>query len=150
MRVESANVAPEFISLRIEEDEGRRKFKTIHRGKFHAGCFLNVQADDVDLTAKFFFELVNDGLNRGAANSIGRLKFQQNRRTRADHRSYFFGIVHEGRLARMQDAPGGKERRDDHSESKIVVPSWFVGQQDEARHECQSDRDREERILVGD
>ena len=82
MRVESADGTPDFVALRVEENKGGREFKTVHGSKFHTDCFLNVQADKVDLLANadlainFLFKLVNGGLNLGACNSEGRLKFK--------------------------------------------------------------------------
>ena len=101
LRVEVADHTPDLIALCVEEDKGWSEIKVVHRGKLHAGLVLNVQANDVDLAAKFCFELVNDGLNCGAANSIWRLKFEEDGRARSDHRLHFFCIVHQRGLARM-------------------------------------------------
>ena len=101
MRVKFADGAPDFVALCVEEDKGWCEIEIVHGGKFHAGLFLNVQANDVDLAAKFCFELVNDGLNCGAANSIGRLEFQQNRGAFADHGLHFLCVFHERGLAWM-------------------------------------------------
>jgi hypothetical protein len=90
LRVECADGAPDFIALRVEEDEGGREFKSVRGGKFPADRFLNVQADEVnlfadaDLAIKFLFEPVNGGFYLGACNSEGRLEFEQDRRACAD------------------------------------------------------------------
>ena len=128
MRVEAADGAPDFIAIRIEKDEGWSEIKVVHGGKFHACLILNVQANKLDFIAKFCFELVNDGLNCGAANSIGRLKFEQDGRAIADHGFYFFGIFHEWGLARMQDAPCRNKPQNDNGKGEVVIPFWFVGQ----------------------
>jgi hypothetical protein len=68
LRVETADGAPEFVALRVEEDKGGREFKAVHRGEFPADGFLNVQADDVKRLAngravvQFLFEPVNGRL----------------------------------------------------------------------------------------
>lgn len=100
------------------------------------------------LVAKFFFEPVNDGLNCGAANSIWGLKFKQDRRASSDHFPHLYGVIHQGGLARMQDAPGGEKRGHDDAEGEIVVPFRLVGQQDEACHQPKPERDDNEGILV--
>ena len=99
--VEVADHAPNFITLCVEEDKSWSEIKVVHGSKFHASLFLNVQANDVDLAAKFCFELVNDGLNCGATNSIWRLKFEEDGRARPDHRLHFFCVIHQWSLARM-------------------------------------------------
>jgi len=48
LRVKTADGTPDFIALCVEEDEGRRKLKTVRGRKFSADGVLNVQADDVD------------------------------------------------------------------------------------------------------
>ena len=83
--------------------------------------------------AEMMVELVNDGLNLGAGNSVGRLKFEQHGCAGADHGLHAFCIVHERCLARMQDHPGCKKPADDHAESEVIIPFWFVGKQDEPR-----------------
>lgn len=155
MRVETANGAPEFISLRVEENERGCEFEAVHRCEFHAHFLLDIKADDMDAFAdadfviKFLFQLVNDGLNCGAANSIGRLKFKQDRRACADHCLHFFGIVHQRGLARMQDAPRGEQRNDDDAKRQVVVPFWLVCEQDEARHQRKTNSYGDKGILVG-
>ena len=107
MWVKRADSAPDFVALRAEENKSGREFKTVHGGKFPADGFLNVQADDMDLfvdadlAIKFLFKPVNGGLNLGACNSVGGLKFKQDGRACADDCPHCFGIVHERRLARM-------------------------------------------------
>ena len=128
MRVKVADGAPDLIAFCIEKDKGWSEIEIVHGGKFHAGLVLNVQANDVYLVAKFCFELVNDGLNCGAANSIGRLEFKQNGRTLADHGFYFLGIFHEWGLARMEDAPCRNKPQNDNGKGEVVIPFWFVGQ----------------------
>lgn len=68
--VEFSNCAPEFIALRIKENKSRGKVKAVNRSQVLADLFLNIQADEEDLTFQFFFELVNDGLCGGTANSV--------------------------------------------------------------------------------
>jgi hypothetical protein len=150
LRVEFAGHAPDFVALRIEEDKGWGEFKTVYGAQFHACLILNVQADDVDLIAKFLFELVNDGLNRGAANSIGRLEFEQDRRACPNHGLHFFCIFHQRGLARVQDAPGGNQPQDDDAKGEVVIPFGFVGQQDEACNDCKHNGYDNKGILVGD
>ena len=101
MRVKFTDGAPDFIALCIEKDKGWGEIEIVYGGKFHACLVLNVQADNVDLTAKFCFEPVNDGFNCGAANSIWRLKFEEDGRARPDHRLHFFCVIHQWSLARM-------------------------------------------------
>jgi hypothetical protein len=107
LRIEFADHAPDFVTLRVKENKSRREFETIDGGKFFADSLLNIQTDNVnwaanaDLAIKFFFKLVNDGLYFGASNSEGGLKFKKYGCARADHCLYAFGIVHERRLARM-------------------------------------------------
>jgi len=62
LRVETADGAPEFIALRVEEDEGGREFEAVHGSEFPADGFLHIQADDFDFAAKFLFEPVNGRL----------------------------------------------------------------------------------------
>ena len=107
LRIEYADCAPHFIALCVEENKGGGEFKIIHRREFLADRFLNIQADDMDRIAnadsviEFFFQLVNDGLNLCAGNSVGGLKFEKHGRASADHGLHTFGIVHERCLARM-------------------------------------------------
>jgi len=42
LRVKFTGCAPDFLSLRIEENESGRIFKAIYRGKFFADFLLNV------------------------------------------------------------------------------------------------------------
>jgi len=135
LRVEGADGAPDFIALRVEENESGSEFKTIHGGKFPADGFLNIQADEVnlfadaDLAIKFLFKLVNGGLNLGASNSIGGLKFKQDGRACADYGLHLSGVVHQRRLSWMQNDPGGNQRGDDDPKGEKVAPFWFVRQQ---------------------
>ena len=70
----------------------------------------------LDLIAKFQFELVNDGLQRDAAYSVGGLEFEQDGLACADHGLHFFRILHEEGGARMQNSPGNYQAGDDHAE----------------------------------
>ena len=81
------------------------------------------------LIAKFFFEPVNDRFYRGTANSIRRLKLEQNGRACPDHFLHHFGIVHERRLTRMHDDPGGEQACDDHAKGEEIIPFWVVREQ---------------------
>ena len=107
MRVEFADHAPDFVALRVKEYKGGGEFKTIQRCKFLADTLLNIEADDVyrranaDGVGQFLFELVNDGLNLGAGNSEGGLKFKQDGGSRTDERLHLFCIVHERGLTWM-------------------------------------------------
>ena len=94
MRVEIAYCAPDLISVGVKIDECWGKLKAIYGRKFHADLFLDVEADDVDLITKFLFELVDDGLQRDAAYSVGGLEFEQDRFASPDHCLHFFGIIH--------------------------------------------------------
>jgi hypothetical protein len=76
LRIESAYVAPEFVTVPIEIDKGRGKFKPINWGQFAPNVFLDIETDKKDLVSKFIFELVHDGLYFGAANSVGGLELQ--------------------------------------------------------------------------
>jgi hypothetical protein len=121
--------------LRIEEDKSGCEFETVHRGKFPADGFLNVEAYDVDLSAdadlviKFLFEPVNGGLNLGAGNSIGGLEFEQDGCASADEGLYLFGVVHQRGLDRVQNDPGGDQCGDDNPEGEEIVPFWLIGEQ---------------------
>jgi hypothetical protein len=145
LRVEFADLTPYFTALRVEEDEGGGEFKAIGRGQFPPGLLLNVQADDVDafsdadFVIEFCFERVDDGLNLGAGNSVGGLKLEQDGRARADHFLHRPRIVHEGRLARMQNDPGCDQAGGDHGEGKVIVPFGFVRKQDESGNGDQPD-----------
>jgi len=149
LRVEVADHAPDFIALCVEEDKGWSEIKVVHRGKFHAGLVLNVQANDVDLAAKFCFELVNDGLNCGAANSIWRLEFKENGCAFADHRLHVLCIFHERGLAWMKYAPGGNKPDNNDSEGQIVIPFWSICEQDKARHQGKPNCEGNKGVLVG-
>jgi len=113
LRVKRADSAPEFVALRVEEDEGGCKLEAVRGGEFPADGLLNVQADDVNLSAdadliiEFLFEPVNGRLNLGAGNSIGGLEFEQDGRASADEGLHLFSIVHQRGLDRVQDDPGG-------------------------------------------
>lgn len=132
LRVEGPDGSPDLIAFCIEINKGRGEFKSIHRREFLADVFLNIQPNYMDLVAQFCFQLVNDGLNRCAAYSIGGLKFEQDRRACADHLLHQFGVVHEGRLARVQDDPRAEQRGCDHSEGKKIIPLRLVCQQNQA------------------
>ncbi len=93
-RIKFADGSPQFVALSVEKNECGRKFETVNRCEFAANGFLNVQSYEEDLILEFHFELVHDGLDRGASNSIGRLKFKQDGLARADHLLHLFGIVH--------------------------------------------------------
>ena len=107
LRIEYANRAPHFIALCVEENKSWGEFKIINSCKFPANRFLNIYADDMNgsadgnSTLKFFFKLVHDGLNLGAGNSVGRLKFEKYRGASPDHILHNLCIVHERCLARM-------------------------------------------------
>jgi hypothetical protein len=141
LRVETADQTPEFFSLRVEEDECGCEFKTINRREVFANLFLNIQADENNAVSKFFFEPVNGGLCGGAANSVWRLKFEQDGLSCADQGIYSLGITHEGCLNRVQDDPRSDESRDDRPEGEKIPPGGGVSQQDQACHDdyCQSE-----------
>jgi hypothetical protein len=84
---------------------------------------------DADLAIKFVFKLVNGGLYLGAGNSEGGLKFEQDGCARADHCPHCFGIIHQRRLARMQNDPRGDQPDDDNPKGEVFVQFWFVRQQ---------------------
>jgi hypothetical protein len=134
LRIECANVTPEFITLCIEEDKSGREFETVHGGKFPADGFLNVQAYDVnlpsdaDLIIKFLLEPVNGGLNLGAGNSIGGLEFEENGCASANEGLHLFGVVHQRSLDRVQNDPGGDQCGDDNPKGKKIVPFWLIGE----------------------
>ena len=83
----------------------------------------------MDLIAKFQFELVYDGLQRDAAYSVGGLEFEQDGFACADHGLDFFCVVHEQGGAWMQGCPGNDQTGDDHTEGEVIIPFWFVRQQ---------------------
>jgi hypothetical protein len=150
LRVELTDHAPEFVALGIEEYECRCEFKAVYWREFHACGFLNVQADDVQLTFGFFFELVNDGLYRGAANSIGGLEFEQDGCACADHGLHYFRIIHQRGLARVKDGPCRDQAGNDDAEGEVVFCLGFVGKQD---HPCDKNEQKaytDKGILVGD
>jgi len=103
----------------------------------------------MELAVCFFFELVNDGLYRGAANSIRGLEFKQYRGAAADHGLHHFGIVHERGLARMQDCPCCDQAGNNDTECKVVFYSRFVGKQNQARDKNEQNRYRDKGIYVG-
>ncbi len=149
LRVKVADGAPDFIALRVKKYKSGGEVEVVHGGEFHACLFLNVQANDVDLVAKFCLELVNDGLNGCAANSVGRLKFKQNGRACPNHRFDFLGVFHERGLARVQDAPCGEKPQNDNAKGEVVIPFGFICKQDETRHQTKADSNGNEGILVG-
>ncbi len=154
MRIEHTNGAPEFIALRVEEDEGRREFEAIGGGELPADSFLDIQADDVNRLAdcgaaiQFLFEPVNGRLQLGAGNSVGGLEFEQDGRTSADEGLHLFGVVHQRGLDRMQDDPGDDQRGDDDPEGKEVVPFWLVGEQEKSRRHPQPDCHKKEGVFT--
>jgi len=126
---QSAHLAPDFITCGVKINKRGRIFKTVKRRQFAADVFLYIEADEMYLIAKFFFEPVNDGFYRGTANSIRRLELKQNGRACPDHFLHYFGIVHERRLTRMHDDPGGEQACDDHAEGEEIIPFWFACEQ---------------------
>jgi hypothetical protein len=66
--VETADGAPEFIALPVEENEGGCELEAVGGGEFLADGFLDIQADDVNRLAncgaviQFLFEPVNGRL----------------------------------------------------------------------------------------
>ncbi len=111
MWVERADGTPEFFALRVEEDKGGCELEAVHGGEFPADGFLNIQTDEVNPFAdanaiiQFLFEPVNGGLNLGAGNSVGGLKFEQDGCASADQGLHIFGVVHQGGLNGVQDNP---------------------------------------------
>jgi hypothetical protein len=103
----------------------------------------------MELTVCFFFELVNDGLYRGAANSIRGLEFEQDGCAVADHGLHHFGIVHQRGLARMQDCPCRDQAGDNDTESEVVFCFGFVGQQDHPCNKNEQNAYGDKGILVG-
>lgn len=148
LRVEIADGAPDFVALRVEENEGGSGFKTIHGRKFAANGFLDVEANEEELISKFLFELVNDGLYGCAGNSVWRLEFEQDGFACADHIPHHFGIVHERGLARVHDEPGRDQPAEDHTECKVIRPFWIAGEKYQPRHHCQRGGDQNEGILI--
>jgi hypothetical protein len=102
---------------------------------------------NADLAINFLFKLVNGGLNLGACNSEGRLKFKQDGCACADHCLDSPGIVHEWRLAWMENNPGCDKRSNDNPEGEVVAQFWFVRKQHEARGDCQHNGNYEEGIF---
>jgi hypothetical protein len=102
---------------------------------------------DADLIIKFLFKPVNGGLNLGACNSVGGLKFKQDGRACADHCPHRFGIVHQRRLAWMQNNPGGNQTCDDNSEGEVVVQFRLVCKQHQASGDCQNNGDNNKGIF---
>jgi hypothetical protein len=87
-------LTPEFIPLSIEINEGGRKFETIDRRQFAPYFFLDIKTDEKDPVTKFVFELVHDGLQLGAGNSVRGLEFQQDRFALPDHGLHRLGVFH--------------------------------------------------------
>ncbi len=74
--IKRAESAPEFVASGVEKDEGRghgAKFV----GKIFAVFSLYVYAEDEQISAKFFFQPIDDGFRRSAGGSVGGLEFEQ-------------------------------------------------------------------------
>ena len=70
LRIETPHFTPEFITIPIEVNERGCKFKAVDRGQFSPDLLLYVQTDNKELVDEFIFELVHDGLDLSAGNSI--------------------------------------------------------------------------------
>lgn len=139
--IESPHFAPDLDSISIEIDKGRSEFKTIDRGQLTPDIFLDIEADEKELVAKFIFELVHDGLYLGTANSVRGLEFQQNRPTLPDHGLNRFGIVHQGRLGGVQQEPGHGQPNEHDTQGDIVTGLRFLPEQnkDHQKHKSSGD-----------
>ncbi len=135
--------------MSIEENEGWGEFKAVNRRKFAANRFLDIQADKKDLIAKFNFELVHDGLDRSASNSIWGLEFEQDGFARTDHILDHLGIVHQRSLTRVHHDPCREQASDDDAKGQIITPFWFVGKEHEPDDKCQRRSYQQEGILIG-
>lgn len=60
--VETADLAPNFFAVGVEENKCRRKFKAIDGREFLPDFFLNVKTDEFDASCVLGFEPVNDRL----------------------------------------------------------------------------------------
>ena len=148
LRVKTADQTPDFLPLCVEENKCRRVLKIVYGGKFPADFFLDIEADENNLTFQFFFELVNGGLYGGAANSEGGLEFQQDGFPRADGGFNFLRVVHQERLDGAQHEPGDDEPRDDGSEGEKIAHGGGVPQQDQTRENGQEKGDEDKGILI--
>lgn len=120
--IEAADFAPQLVALRIEENECRRVFEVVNRLQLVTSFALNVDVDNVDFIAQFLFQPVHDGFCCGAVNSVGRLKFEQDRFATTDHLLDSFGVCHQGRLPRMQNNPGYHQAGHNRAERNEVPP----------------------------
>jgi hypothetical protein len=141
LRIESPHFAPDFDPISIEIDKGRSEFKTIDRGQLTPDIFLDIEAYEKELVAKFIFELVHDGLYFGAANSVRGLEFQQNRLALPDHRLYRFGIVHQGSLGGVQQDPGHGQPHEHDAQGDIVTGLRFLPEQNKNHQKHKSSGD---------
>jgi len=76
LRIEASYFTPDFFPVLVKVNEGGGELKTIDKGQFATDFFLDVETDEKNFVSKFVFELVHDGLNACAANSVGGLEFQ--------------------------------------------------------------------------
>jgi hypothetical protein len=97
---------------------------------------------------KFVFELVHDGLNLGAGNSVGRLKFKQNWRASSDHILDSFRIIHERRLTWMQNDPCRNKTCHDDTKGEVIVPLGLIGKQDNSGRNNERQGNENEGILT--
>jgi len=104
--VEAADLSPDLTALWVEEDKGWRKLDAKDRCQFVTDGFMDVDADDLDLVAQFLFQPIDDGLDLGANNSVGRLKFQQDGVAGADRRLNRYRVLQQRGLPGVQDEPG--------------------------------------------
>jgi hypothetical protein len=154
LRVEFSDLTPDFIALSVEENKCWREFKIVNRRKFPANGFLNIYTNNMNWNAdsvstiKFFFKLVNGGLNFGASNSIWGLKFKKHGCASADHFLYLFCIVHERRLARMQNNPCREKASDNNAKGEVVVPFGVVCKQDKPCRDDEAQGDENKGILM--
>lgn len=94
LRIQSPHFTPEFIPILVKIDKGGSELETIDWCKIPPNLLLDVETDEQDFISKFVFELVHDGLQLCAEDSIRGLEFQQDRLALPDHGLDRFGIVH--------------------------------------------------------
>jgi hypothetical protein len=134
LRFETADRSPKLIAFGVEENKGGREFEPVQGREFLGDILLNVQTDDLNLITQFLFELVDDGLESGANNSIGGLEFEQDRYAIPDHGLHLPGVIHQGGLSRMQYDPGSDDEPHNQAEGEVIPPFWSAGEQDQPAH----------------
>jgi hypothetical protein len=133
--IQASDLTPQLISIRIKEYEGRGELETVGRCQFTTDIVLNVEADDKQFPAGFFFQLVNDGLYPGAGNSIGGLEFEQNRQALPDLGLDCPGVFHQWGLPGTDGHPREDHPHEDHREGDNVRESRLLAEEKQPKND---------------